>query len=43
MIGCPHMWSLRLKLSLTLLDRTSADGAHNGEKRRERGMGMEKC
>ena len=43
MIGCPHMWSLRLKLSLTSLDRTSADGTHNGEKRRERGMGMEKC
>ena len=30
------MWPLQLKLSLTLLDRTSADGTHDSEERRER-------
>ena len=35
-IGCLYSWLLRLKLSLTSLDRTSTDGTHDGEKRRER-------
>jgi len=35
-ISCFYSWLLWLKLSLTSLDRTSTDGTHDGEKRRER-------
>ena len=35
-IGCFYSWPLQLKLSLTLLDKTSANGTHDSEKRRER-------
>ena len=31
-----HSWPFQSKLGLTLLNRTSADGTHDGEKRRER-------
>ena len=35
-IGSIDVWPLRLKLSLTPPDRTSVDGTHDGEERRER-------
>ena len=38
-----HLWLLRSKLDLAPPNGTGADGTHNGEKRRERGIGMEKC
>ena len=35
-VGLIDAWLLRLKLSLTPSDRTSADRTHDGEERRER-------
>ena len=35
-INCLHSWLLRSKLGLAPPDRTSADGTHDGEERRER-------
>ena len=35
-VGSIDAWLLRLKLSLTPPDRTSVDGTHDGEERRER-------
>ena len=35
-VGSIDVWPLRLKLSLTPPDRTSVDGTHDGEERRER-------
>ena len=36
MIGHLRPWSLRSKLGLNPLNRTGADGTHNGEVRRNR-------
>ena len=42
-IGHLHLWLLQSKLSLTPLDKTSADGTHDGEKRRERNENVKVC